>query len=384
MIDTLVRSDLARPRRTEAELAAELDGMLAASEDFEAQLDTIRSYGHQEFLRIAIADLANSLTVEDVQGELSRLAEAILREALALARSESARRYRIPADLRLCVLAMGRLGAAEMSYNSDLDLIFIYDEAGEAAAGGHEWASRICQKLIAILEARTREGYAFKIDLRLRPSGNAGPLVTSLEGFRDYHRQSSAVWERQALVRARVVAGDVALGDAVEAARQEFVFGRGLTAAEVGEIAAMRARMEHEIGAEDGRRLNLKQGRGGLVDVEFITQMMALRHGHLLPSLRVRATTALIRALADTSLMREAEAESLADDYHFMTRLENRLRIDSDQAAWALPTNHAALTPLARRMAYVGDDAALQLLDELERRRTRVRGLFEAVFAREK
>jgi glutamate-ammonia-ligase adenylyltransferase len=152
----------------------------------------------------------------------------------------------------------------------------------------------------------------------------------------------------------------------------------------VGEIAAMRARMEHEIGAEDGRRLNLKQGRGGLVDVEFITQMMALRHGHLLPSLRVRATTALIRALADTSLMREAEAESLADDYHFMTRLENRLRIDSDQAAWALPTNHAALTPLARRMAYVGDDAALQLLDELERRRTRVRGLFEAVFAREK
>ena len=110
--------------------------------------------------------------------------------------------------MRLCAIAMGRLGAGEMSYNSDLDLIFVYDDRAEVAAGSREIASRITQKLIAILESRTREGYAYKLDLRLRPSGNAGPLVTSLAGFRDYHRQSSAVWERQALVRARVITGD--------------------------------------------------------------------------------------------------------------------------------------------------------------------------------
>ena len=99
---------------------------------------------------------------------------------------------------------MGRLGAGEMSYNSDLDLIFVYHDRGEAAEGSHVAASRIVQKFIVVLEARTREGYAYKIDLRLRPSGNAGPLVASLDGFRDYHRtSSSAVWERQALVRAR-------------------------------------------------------------------------------------------------------------------------------------------------------------------------------------
>ena len=145
---------------------------------------------------------------------------------------------------------MGRLGAGEMSYNSDLDLIFVYHDRGEVADDSREAASRIVQKLIVVLEARTREGYAYKIDLRLRPSGNAGPLVASLDGFRDYHRTSSAVWERQALVRARVIAGDAWLGGEVEAARHEFVFGRGLRPPEVAEIAAMRERMEREIGAE--------------------------------------------------------------------------------------------------------------------------------------
>src|SRR6202040_734805 len=104
-----------------------------------------------------------------------------------------------------------------------------YHELGETVAGAREAAARIVQKLIAVLEAPTREGLAYKLDLRLRPSGNAGPLVASLAGFREYHRQSSAVWERQALVRARVVAGDQVLGEAVEDARKEFVFGRGLS-----------------------------------------------------------------------------------------------------------------------------------------------------------
>ena len=383
MLDTLVRSDLARLHRSADELTSELSGLVAAGEDFESRLDAIRAFRHQEFLRVAIADLAGELELDEVQAELTVLAEAVVREALALARVEVASRHAIPAGLRLCAVAMGRLGSAEMSYNSDLDLIFIYHEPDEVAAGGREAASRIMQRLIAILEARTREGYAYKIDLRLRPSGNAGPLVASVDGFREYHRQSSAVWERQALVRARVIAGDSSLGEEVEAARREFVFGRGLEAPEVGEIVAMRARMEHEIGVEDRTRLNLKQGRGGLVDVEFITQMMALRRGVERPALRQRGTVPLIRALAETGLMPAQEAAELESDYRFLSRLENRLRIETDQAAWALPTAHEQLMPIARRMGYTGADAAEQLLRELERRRARIRVAFDACFARE-
>jgi [glutamine synthetase] adenylyltransferase / [glutamine synthetase]-adenylyl-L-tyrosine phosphorylase len=384
MLDTLVRSDLARTRRSRAELEAEFSGLVGASADFEARLDAIRALRHQEFLRIAIADLAGELTPDEVATELTLLAEAVLCESLRLARSEVEARFQIPAELAFCCVAMGRLGAREMSYNSDLDLIFVYQGEGTGVGlTGREAAAHIAQKLIAILETRTREGYVYKLDLRLRPSGNQGPLVTSFEGFRDYHRQSSAVWERQALVRARVVGGTPALAEQVEQARREFVFGRGLSRAEVREIAAMRARMERELGAEDGERLNLKNGRGGLVDVEFVAQMMALAHGFTHPELRKRSTLDLIRALAALRLLRRREAKHLLDGYQFLSRLENRLRIESDQAAWALPTAPQALGPVARRMGYRTRDATGRLLADLKRRREAIRGAFESCFARE-
>ncbi len=383
MLDTLVRSDLARPRREAGELEAELRGVLAACTDLESRLDALRAFRHQEFLRIAIADLAGALEIEEVEAELTALAETVVRAALTIARAEAALHTNIPPALRLCTIAMGRLGAAEMAYNSDLDLIFVYDCAGEVAASGREPAARIVQKLIAALEARTLEGYAYKLDLRLRPSGNAGPLVASLEGFIEHHRQSSAVWERQALVRARVIAGDPALAREVEAAREEFVFGRGLGAPEVGAIAAMRARMEHEIGAENRHRLNIKQGRGGLADADFIAQMMALRHGRRCEELRSRSTIALLSALPRCGLMTENDARELTEGYRFLLRLENRLRIESDQPAWALPTAPPELARVARRMGYDGADGAARLLAELKQRRERIRAIFDQVFMAE-
>jgi [glutamine synthetase] adenylyltransferase / [glutamine synthetase]-adenylyl-L-tyrosine phosphorylase len=382
MLDTLVRSDLARLRRGTAELRAEVSGMLAASADFESRLDALRAFRHQEFLRIAIADLGGELELGDVEVELTHLAEAVLGEALDLARTEVAARFTIPPTLRMCAIAMGRLGAGEMSYNSDLDLIFVYEDRAETAASGREIAARIAQKLITILESRTREGYAYKLDLRLRPSGNAGPLVASLDGFREYHRASAAVWERQALVRARAVAGDQELAAKVEAAREELVFARGLSAAEVLEIATMRARMEREIGAENKNRLNLKQGPGGLVDIEFVTQMMALRHGREHRELRSpRSTLGLLHALGRLGLLAADDGAALDADYRFLARLENRLRIESDRPAWALPVAHDALLPLARRMGFEGADGPERLLAELKDRRTRVRAIFERVFA---
>ena len=145
----------------------------------------------------------------------------------------------------------------------------------------------------------------------------------------------------------------------------------------------MRMRMENEIGAENHQRLNLKQGRGGLVDVEFITQMMALRHGHRFHQLQCRNTTDLIRTLAETALIGREEAASLEADYHFLLRLENRLRIETDQAAWALRITDEQLTPLARRMGLDGGNSAARLLYEVEERRSRIRALFEVLFARE-
>ncbi len=382
MLDTLVRSDLVRRRRNREEMDREISGLVNASTDLESRLDAIRTFRHQEFLRIAIADVAGDLELHEVEAELTLLAETVLGEALRLAFSEIAPQFEIPTSLKLSCIAMGRLGADEMSYNSDVDLIFVYESGGDAMRG-REIAARVAQKLIAILEARTREGYAYKLDLRLRPSGNQGPLVTSLEGFREYHRQSSAVWERQALVRARVVAGDSDLGEAVESARMEFVYGRGLSRAEIAEIAQMRARMEKEIGAESKTRWNLKQGRGGLVDVQFVAQMMALAHGYQHVALRTRATRDLLKELEWLQLVTKDESVALRDGYEFIARLENRLRIESDQPAWALPTDPEALRPLARRMGYQGNAGPRQLLNDLRARREAIRAAFESCFARE-
>jgi glutamate-ammonia-ligase adenylyltransferase len=180
-----------------------------------------------------------------------------------------------------------------------------------------------------------------------------------------------------------VVAGDAELGRMVEATREEFVFGRGLSAQQVAEIAAMRARMENEIGAEDKTRLNIKQGHGGLVDVEFLAQMMALRYGHRSRELHVRDTMGLLEALDQLHLLAHSDAAALQDGYRFLSRLENRLRIESDQPAWALPTSPAALRPLSRRMGFEGADGAPRLLDELNDRRNRIRKIFDHYFAAE-
>ena len=382
MLDVLVRSDLARLRRSAVELSLELTELLEHSPDFESRLDGLRSFRHQEFLRIAIADLAGQIELGVVKSELTLLAETVLKKALEMARAEVAQRFPIAHELPLCALAMGRLGSGEMSYNSDLDLIFVYRETGQEGAE-REVAPRIVQKLIAILESRTREGYAYKIDLRLRPSGNSGPLVTSLEGFRQYHRSSSATWERQALIRGRVVAGDERLAVEVEAARQEFVFGRGLTSEGVAEIAAMRERIERELGSESEDQLNIKQGAGGIVDIEFLTQMMALRHGLDHPQLRRRGTEELLGALTDSGLLAAEDGENLLRDHEFLARLESRLRMETDQASWALSTDPDELTPLARRMGFSGAAAASGLLDELARRRRRVREIFMHYFSAE-
>jgi glutamate-ammonia-ligase adenylyltransferase len=380
MLDTLVRSDLASPRRSATDLQSELSGLLAASSDFENSLDLLRSFRHQEFLRIALADLASLLELHDVEHELTLLAETVVATALRLAQDEVSTRPGVSHDLALCAVALGRLGAGEMAYNSDLDLIFVYDGAG---AGDHETATRIVQKLLLTLEARTREGYAYKIDLRLRPSGNAGPLVSSLKGFIEYHRRSSATWERQALIRSRVVAGNGSLAAKIERARREFVFGKGLSRKEVAEIQTMRLRMQREIGVEDSTRLNLKQGPGGLVDIEFLAQMMALRYGHRHPELQKRSTRQILQAIASAKLMPETDVESLLSHHDFLLRLENRLRIESDQAAWAVPTETSRLNTLAKRLGYKGRDRGERLIQELNWRRVEVRESFNQFFARE-
>jgi len=223
--------------------------------------------------------------------------------------------------------------------------------------------------------------------MQLRPSGKSGPLVSPLGAFREYHKTSSQLWERQALIKTRRAAGDAALGKEVEKITAAFAYGRGLDRQGIGEIHHLRMRMERELSGEDESRFNLKKGRGGLVDIEFLTQMLQLAHGYRLPSLRRRETIEALKALHDEKILKSVEYRLLSDGYLFLRRLDHRLRLERDQSIDAFEAEPGRLEGIAKALGYNrgrtekhGPIPGHKLLREYQSRRERIRACYEHYF----
>ena len=296
-------------------------------------------------------------------------------------RREGTARHADGSRATLSVVGLGKLGGRELGYHSDLDLLFLYSAGGETdgarRASNHEHFARIAQKLIGHLALQLREGSLYRVDTRLRPSGSAGPLVVSFDALASYHAREARLWERQALLRARAVAGDK---DLFARARREVlepsIFRPIDKAAAARELLAMRERMEREIAAESSGRYNSKLGRGGLVDVEFAVQYLQLVHGERHPAIRVAATPEALVALQKAGLLAPSDKEPLARGYRFLRRLESRLRIVRDRPIDSLPTFGRELLLLARRLGYTGERAGEDLLADYSRHTTGVRAAF--------
>lgn len=387
LLDSLVRADLVRVRRPLADLMAELHSLVAAAEGFEGALEAMRRFRNQEFLRIGINDVQGLLEPEEVVCELATLAESCLREAMGVASAEVCKRLGVPSlPGQIVVLAVGKLGGGELNYNSDLDLIFVYRESSDEHLGSvaHEQFTRFVQQLLTVLQAPTREGIVYRIDTRLRPSGRSGPLVSSLEGFQKYHEQSAQVWERQALIKARAVAGANELASVVEDVVTQFVYRSPLTIEEAREIRRLRGRMERELARESDRRLNIKTGRGGLVDVEFVTQMLQLHYGAKDPQVRSRNTLEALRLLEAAGVLSAADHTILSDGYRFLRRVENALRLAHDRPVEDLDREDIDLGLVARRLSFPGPAhrAAGLLWEEYKRRREAIRSCYDKWFDR--
>jgi glutamate-ammonia-ligase adenylyltransferase len=397
LLDSLVLSSYATIRKARAEMEREIADALPEMDDFEGRLDALRRFKRGELLRIAFNDLSGSLGREEVSAQLSDLAEACLTSALAIAREEMDERFGPPGDAgdpggvaRFALLGMGKLGGREIDYHSDLDIIFVFDPQGETRGGSRgrrisnmEYFIKIAQRIITLMTLRTTEGSLFEIDARLRPSGNAGPLVTTLESFERYHAESAQLWERQALIKARFVAGDVALGSRLEGAAGRFAYGRPWDPSVSEEIGRIRARMEKEIAREKPGVLNVKTGRGGIVDVEFIVQLLQLRHGPADPDLRAPNTLAALEALRRKGRIRAGDAEDLQAGYTFLRTLEDRLRLLRNRSTSELESGEPELDKLARRLGYAdrpSRSAVDGLLAEYHARTERIRAIYERVF----
>lgn len=363
LLESMVARTYASMEKPREVMHEELASLLQQAADFEERLDVLRRYRNEEFLRIGLNDIHGKVGQGSIAAQLSGLAEVCLEAAYAIAVGELSRFGRPcwkngggPQQAHLAIIGMGKLGGGELNYHSDLDIIFIYDHQGETDGdkqiSNHEYFAKLAQKLMLVLSTQTREGYVYKLDTRLRPSGNAGPLVTSLESFLNYHRSEAQTWERQALTKARVVLGDLVLADKISAVVRQSVFGSSLDDEGRREIHRLRMRMENEIAKESAGSYNIKTGRGGMVDVEFIAQYLQLRHGCQQPDLRNHNTVAVLKGGRQAGLLSPQDADTLINGYKFLRKLENRLRLLHDHSINDLGGDQRYLDKLARRLGY--------------------------------
>jgi glutamate-ammonia-ligase adenylyltransferase len=389
LLDLLVQTGFGEVHKDAEQIRRELSMRLQRQSDPEGQLSVLRRFKNEEVLRLGSHDISGELSVAEVSLQLSALAEAILDEALLLAENEQRERYGEPRGgnrlQTLAVIGLGKLGGQELGYQSDLDLLFVYGGAGdEETSGGkrgrithHEYFAKLAQRLLNQMTMKLREGSLYAIDARLRPSGNKGTLVVSQQAFLEHHRRRAQLWERQALIKARGVAGDAELLEGLQSqVIRPLVFERPLPEGAATEIHRIRLRMEREIARESVEQLNLKTGHGGLVDVEFATQYLQLVHGTRSSAVRAPNTLQALAALGAEGLLSRSDAELLTEAYIFLRRVENRLRLLHGFSLAHLPTSGRPLALLARRLGYLGSDPGSRFLADYRAYTDRVREVY--------
>jgi len=291
--------------------------------DTERQMNELREQHQAQVFRLLAQDLAGLLTVETLADHLSALADLALEAALELAWSQTRNRHRENAP-RFAVIGYGKLGGKELGYVSDLDIVFLFDDPhGEAL----EVYSRLAQRFNNWLNSRTSSGVLFETDLRLRPSGEAGLMVSSLAGFERYQEQDAWTWEHQALTRARYCAGDKRVGEAFEALRERILRKPREAARLARDVLAMRQKMFEGHPNRSGL-FDVKHGRGGMIDVEFVVQFLVLAHSHAHPTLTGNlGNIALLRMSAELGLIPGDLAQGAREAYREFRRLQHTLRL---------------------------------------------------------
>lgn len=352
---------LRRPR-TKREIQREIVRTAKALATETQQLDYLRSLKRREMLHIGVRDLLRLSTVEETWSALSVLADALIAATYWICASALRREYGISGSAfsGFTVIAMGKLGGGELNFSSDVDLMYLYAASDESASGmaASEFFGRLSQKITLGLSNLTGEGYVYRVDLRLRPEGSSGNVADSLQGFRRYYETRLASWERLALLKARPVAGNRALGSVFLAMVQDFIYGGGFGAHVVEDILTMKRKIDEKIA---GRRLagrNVKLGRGGIREIELIAQSLQVCYGGRVPEIRQRNTTRALRSLLDHSFLAQAEYEALTTAYVFLRDVENKLQMVHDAQTHSLPLAEDELAACASLLGYRSEDGS--------------------------
>jgi glutamate-ammonia-ligase adenylyltransferase len=344
-----------------AALFEQLWAEVLADPDAECQRLAIRRFRHRQMLRIGYGDIVRGVPLDVVIQDLSDLAEVCVEAAVRIARARAVARHgeaRGPdgRPLRFVVLGLGKLGGIELNYSSDIDLIFLYEDEGQTAGPRSvsyaEFFARVGGEVVRILADHSALGPAYRVDMRLRPDGEAGPLARSIAATVGYYETSGRTWERQALIKCRPVAGDLGLGREFLAAIAPFVYRRYLGAAEIGEIQALKRRIEARTRSAGADLDEVKTGHGGIRDVEFVVQFLQLLHGGAEPSVRHPSTLVALDRLESIGCLNPEERGVMEETYRFLRKVEHRLQTLFDRQTHRMPADPEERRKLAIRLGY--------------------------------
>jgi [glutamine synthetase] adenylyltransferase / [glutamine synthetase]-adenylyl-L-tyrosine phosphorylase len=348
--------------RTRVELEARAERSLAWREGAGAFETGLRLFSRAENLRVAARDVLDVADVDETGTALSDLAEVVVAAALR----------HVDPGLPFAVIGMGRLGGRELAYSSDLDLMFVYDNSGGLSEAEAAAAERCATALVRILGGETPAAGLYRIDTALRPEGRQGPQARSLNAYEVYYGRWAQVWERQALLRGRFIAGDADLGERFSSVARRFVWDQPFGRDEMREIRRTKARIERErVPPSEDPKFHLKLGAGSLSDIEWTAQLLQLEHG-----IRATGTLTALTALERAGAIEAADAGTLTAAYRFCERARDRLSLVRDIPGDSLPTTGPTLTALARSLGTTPSD----LRDEYQRVTRRARRVVDRVF----
>ncbi len=340
--------------------------------------DALRVEYRRQLLRIAARDLAHGLGVDDVAAELSDLAAGTLEAALAIAR---ARHPDAAAQCRLAVIAMGKCGGHELNYVSDVDVVFVAEPVGEVEEHvALRAATQLASTMMRTCGDQTREGTIWPVDANLRPEGRSGPLVRTLASHQGYYERWAKTWEFQALLKARPVAGDLALGEDYAAMVTPLVWSAVERSGFVEEVQAMRRRVVAHIPAGESER-QLKLGPGGLRDVEFAVQLLQMVHGRTDETIRPPTTLSALARLTERGYVGRDDGSSLHEAYVFLRTMEHRLQLAQLRRTHVVPADEDSLHRLGRSLGFQRDPVA-ELDKQWHFHQREVRRLHEKLFYR--
>jgi glutamate-ammonia-ligase adenylyltransferase len=349
--------------------------------DRRAVLSVLRRHKRRETLRIAYGDLIRQQRIPVVTQQISFLADALCEASLTFAKQQLVQSRGTPRrqdgrPARFAVLALGKLGGVELNYSSDIDLLFVYEGDGKTEGpkqvSNLEFFDRLAQDFIKLLTENTDLGTVYRVDMRLRPHGQRGPLVNNVDAALHYYDVMGRTWERQAFVKARAIAGDRALGDEFLKALEPWIYRRYLNRADITGVKALKRKIEQRAAREGTDQRDVKTGHGGIRDVEFVIQFLQLLNGGDLPQLRTGNTLEAITRLAEVGCLTLSERTFLSDNYSFLRKVEHLLQIMLDVQTHTLPDSDDELAKLAIRMGYATGSKkdCLQAFREDYRQRT--------------